>query len=226
MNRFLGLLCCTFLFASWAQAQDNVTFVNLQPKANQKLTDNLGSGRQGNNLASLRKGEQTFGDVKFKIEEGFLQLGSTLQPNPKPSKVEGIEVNARFSKLHILQATCYGNGSKIDDGKVGDRSFITDMTRIAEYRINYEDGSSEEISVVYGEDLRDLFFTEKSKSVSRGTVAWQGTNELTAQLGCKIRLYSSTWENPNPSKLVTTIDFLKVGDSPAAPFCVAMTLAP
>lgn len=218
------LVCCSLLLVSWVRAEEKTAYVNLQPKANQKLTDNLGSGREGNNLPLL-KGEQTLGEVKFKIEEGFLQLGSKLQAAPKPAKVEGIEVNAKFSKLHILHATGYGNGSKIhEEGMLGDPLFVPDMTTIAQYKVNYEDGSSEDIAVVYGEDVRDWFYTEKSKDVTRGKIAWRGGNGLTEQLGCKVRLYASTWENPHPTKQVASIDFLKTGDTPAAPFCVAMTM--
>ena len=32
------------------------------------------------------------------------------------------------------------------------------------------------------------------------------------------------WENPHPTKKVVSIDYVKVGDTPAGPFCVAMTL--
>jgi hypothetical protein len=39
-----------------------------------------------------------------------------------------------------------------------------------------------------------------------------------------IRLYLCTWKNPHPTKKVVSIDYVKVGDTPAAPFWVAMTL--
>jgi hypothetical protein len=42
--------------------------------------------------------------------------------------------------------------------------------------------------------------------------------------GKQIRLFLGTWENPHPKKRVIVIDYVKVGDTTAAPFCVAMTL--
>ena len=52
-----------------------VTFIDLQPQANHKLTDRFGR-IEGNNLASLRTGEQTCAEVKFNVAEGILLLDS------------------------------------------------------------------------------------------------------------------------------------------------------
>jgi hypothetical protein len=59
---------------------------------------------------------------------------------------------------------------------------------------------------------------------ARGKVAWKGDNDSAKGLGSQIRLYLTGWENPHPAKRVTSIDYVKVGDNPAAPFCVAVTL--
>ena len=81
------------------------------------------------------------------------------------------------------------------------------------------------IPVVYGQDVRDWWFTDKVKGVSRGKVAWQGENELTKEFGCRIRLYLTSWDNPHPAKKIASINYVKTQlDSPAAPFCVAITL--
>ena len=129
----------------------------------------------------------------------------------------------KFAKLHVLHATGYGRGNS-DDGQEDDPGVIKDGTRIAEYKVRYDDGTSETIPVVYGQDVRDWWFTEASKGVSRGKVAWKGDNELAKGFDIRIRLYLTTWENPDPNKTVTAIDYVKTGDSVAAPFCVALTL--
>ena len=72
--------------------------------------------------------------------------------------------------------------------------------------------------------MRDWWFTENSKGVTRGKVAWKGENDLAKGLGSQIRLYLTTWENPHPTKQVVSIDYLKMGETPAAPFCIAATL--
>jgi hypothetical protein len=193
------------------------SYVNLQPEANQKLGDRLGLGREGNNLASLPKGEQTLELVKFKIADGFLQLGSKWLKESRPDRVDGIKVGKAFAKLHLLHATLFGNSGAGD---------IADDTEIAKYEIYYEGGDIAAVPVVYGKDVRDWFRSDdpKTKEVTRGKVAWTGDNEVAKGEGTQIRLYLGTWENPHPTKKVTRIDYVKVGDTACAPFCVAMTL--
>ena len=203
--------------------QPKFHFVDLRPNANFKLNDNFGTGREGNNLSSLKRNEQEFEGVTFKIADSFLQLGSKLLKEPKPDKVEGIKVDKKFSRLHLLQATGYGSnqrGLAIEE----DPNFISDDIQIAEYRIHYENGTIEKVPVIYGKDVRDWWFRDTDKGVSKGKIAWRGENEVAKQSGKKIRLYVSSWKNPHPEMKVTSIDFVKVGDTPAGPFCVAITV--
>jgi hypothetical protein len=199
-------------------ADKKFRYVDLQPKANQKVTDNFGR-LEGNNLASLPRGERTFENVRFKIGDSFLQLGSELF-NTKPNHVDGIPVGKAFARLHILHATVFGRSDPA----------IADDAEIAEYEVHYERGYTETIPVVYGKDVRDWWYSVDEKGVSRGKVAWKGENQVTKnKTGFRrppegIRLYLSTWENPHPSKRVLSIDYVKVGDTPAAPFCVALTM--
>jgi len=138
----------------------------------------------------------------------------------KPNKVEGIKVGGKVcAKIHILHATGYGHAEEDEQG------YIKDGTKIAEYHIRYEDGKTETIPVVYGEDVRDWWYTDKAKGVTRGKIAWQGDNELAKSFERRIRLYLNTWENPHPTKKIASIDYVKTDpNSPAAPFCVAITL--
>jgi hypothetical protein len=134
-------------------------------------------------------------------------------------------VGRTFAKLHLLHATQYGNGQVIgEEGKEGDPLFVAGGTRIAEYRVHYEDKTVAAVPVAFGEDVRDWWFTGTTKGVKRGQVAWEGDNDLAKRLDSRIRLYLTTWENPHPGKKVVAIDYVKVGDTPAAPFCVAITL--
>jgi len=227
MTRSLALIaaCGALGLAPAGPADKKFTFVDLRPHANQKLADNFGSGREGNNLTALPRGEQTFAGVKFQVGDGLLQLGSTLLKEQKPDQVEGIKVGRTFARLHLLHATGYGNGSVIgEEGMKDDPLYVADGTPIAEYRVRYEDGSGAVIPVVYGRDVRDWWFTDNSKGVTRGKVAWEGENELAKGFGCRVRLYLTTWENPHPEKKVASIDYVKRGDGPAAPFCAAITL--
>jgi hypothetical protein len=100
---------------------------------------------------------------------------------------------------------------------------ISDDTTIAEYTIRYDDGAAATVPVVYGKDLRDWSSPDDAKSVQRGKIAWTGDNPESERLERHLHLYLCTWENPKPEKQIAKIEFGRVGESPAAPFCVAIT---
>src|SRR5438874_11895597 len=98
MTRFFAL---TLVAASSALAlevpgrPEKFTFVDLQPKATQKLTDIAGSGREGNDLVNVPKDRISFEEVSFKIAEGKLHLGSKLLKEDMPDKIQGIKVGKK-----------------------------------------------------------------------------------------------------------------------------------
>jgi hypothetical protein len=195
--------------AAQAQAQDQtIAYIDLQPKGNQKLKDDFHSGNlPGNNLANLPTGKQTFAGVKFNIGDAAIQLGSQ-RVEDKPEKVQGIKVDQKFDKLHILHATGYR---------------AEEDTLIGEYVIHYADKTKENIEIVYGKDVIDWWFHPNSKEVTRGKKAWEGKNEAAQGFDIPIRLYLTTWENPHPGKQVVSIDYVSAQTN-SAPFCVAMTV--
>ncbi|MBN1851792.1 MAG: protein kinase [Pirellulales bacterium] len=181
-------------------------FIDLQPKANQKLTDGLGLSGRTNNLAELPTGAQTFAGVKFQIDESLVLLGSRRLPR-KPKKVEGIPINMAFTKLYILHGAQW--------------VWANDGTQIGQYRVHFEGGVQETIPIVIGEDVRDWWSGGPTR-VSRGHVAWIGQNAVSRKKNRVIRLYLAAWKNPHPKRKVVSIDLLS-SSSTAAPFCVAMT---
>jgi WD40 repeat protein/tRNA A-37 threonylcarbamoyl transferase component Bud32/peroxiredoxin len=184
-----------------------LTFLDLQPKANQKL-DDFGGG--GNGLDDLPKGEQTLGGVKWRIGESAIRLGSSNLVDV-PLKVEGIQVNRTVARLFILHATQWGGVQGVRDG-----------TRIGQYKLHYEDGTEQSIPIVLGEDVRDWWGYDQGP-VTRGWVAWMGSNDAVRDYITKTRLYLSTWDNSHAEKRVLSIDFISANTF-AAPFCVAMTV--
>jgi hypothetical protein len=159
----------------------------------------------------MPKGVQTLENVRFKVAEGLIQLGRTQPPlkEPRPDRVDGIKVGKAFAKLHVLHGTLGGGVPE---------QFIAEDTKIGAYKVHYEGGPTEIIPIVYGKDLRDWYNHDKSKDVARGKLAWVGGPG-------NVRLYLTTWSNPQPTKRVVSIDYAKAGDAPAAAlFCVAITL--
>jgi hypothetical protein len=197
-----------FFVAAEPAAEKSVTYVDLQSKTNQKLKDPFHGSTDANDLAELKEGKQTLEGLKFNIGKGLIQLANDNLKDQLPEKVEGIKVDAKFAKLHILQAT----GHSADDDTV-----------IAKYVLHYADKSEETIEVAYGKDVRDWWHGEGAKEPTRGKVAWKGTNESAKSNGSSIWLFSRTWKNPKPDQKVVSIDYVSTLTG-AAPFVVAMTL--
>ncbi len=182
------------------------TYVDVNSKANGRLTLNPGPDSLDNNLAYLPRGDQTFGEIPFHIAEGLLHL-SRAEITDRPKMIQGIPVGQKLARLHVLHAAIYN---------------AADGTRIGQYTVHYEDNSTETIPIVYGQDVRNWWNSDDWKSVTRGRVVWVGSNPATRKFKITLRLYLSTWENPYPEKKVVSIDFGSE-NTDAAPFCVAMT---
>ena len=183
-------------------------YIDLQEKGNQKLKDPFHKATPpGNNLDCLTPGEQTFADIKFKIGEKYIRLGS-IKLSDKPDKVEGIKVDKRFTKLHILHAT----GWDTDEDTI-----------IGEYTITWEDETTVTIPIIYGKDVLNWWVGEEAAESGKVKIAWKGENEASKRNNRKIFLYLTTWENPKPDKKVKTIDYSTTKETMCAPFCVAMT---
>jgi beta-galactosidase len=100
---------------------------------------------------------------------------------------------------------------------------VEDGTAIGEYIINYDDKTTARIPIIYGKHVRDWFNWDNSKPVAESKMAWEGNNQISKQEGKKIRLFLTTWKNPNPNKPISTIDYVSNGKTVCAPFCVAIT---
>jgi hypothetical protein len=217
MSRFILLNLVISSVLAVGRGKD-FAFIDLQPKANQKLDENFHNDQfAGNNLAQLPKGELVLDEVAYKIDGKLVQLTCKYIEN-KPEKVEDIKAELKLAKLYILHATGFGAF-----GKPGEPLFIEDGTTIGHYTVKYEDKSEEIIPIVYGEDVRDWFNHDESKPVSRGKVVWEGENDFARQFGVKLRLFRTEWKNPKPNLTVVGINYEREGDSVAAPFCLAIT---
>jgi RNA polymerase sigma factor (sigma-70 family) len=186
-----------------------ISYVDLQPKANQKLKEQFRESQfQDNNLADVKQGKHTLEGFKFNIGEGMIYLANEKLKDKIPEKVEGIKVGAKFAQLHILHATAYRE---------------TPDTVIAKYIVHYADKSEETIEVVYGQDVLDWWRYQGVMEPTRGKVVWAGANEAAKGFEATLWLFAQTWKNPHPNKQVASIDFVSTLTG-AAPFVVAMTV--
>jgi WD40 repeat protein/peroxiredoxin len=187
--------------------QGSLAYVDLGSKANQKLGDSVWEDLPENHLGEVPRGEQTFGGVKFRIEDGFVQLGSERVPH-KPREVEGIEINRNLTSLYILHGTQFGT--------------VPDRTLIGKYEVVFRGAKDETIPIVCGEDLRDWWNRGRDGPVSRGTFVWEGGNPEVRSKNGTLRLYLTKWTNPRPEEQVASINFVSANTA-AAPFCIAIT---
>lgn len=211
--QFLALLSLPAWSASAQEASASATeplTLNLAEVANQKLTDDQ-HGFKGNNLAKLELGTREFAGVPFRIDAAYVSLSS--DGDEKPKGVEGIKVGATAGKLHFLHGTGYGEaGANVDQD-----------AKIAEYIVHYADQTIAKIPIVYGQDVRDWWAWGKPPEVTKGKIAWTGTNEFSEKNDQKIRLYLTSWDNPKPAVKIVKIDFKTIEETEAEPFCLAIT---
>jgi hypothetical protein len=200
MRPFVVLGVAWLLAASAGRAQGpRFVYVDLQAHANGKLAD----------LAGVPNGEQTFAGVKLKLDAGLIQVSAERDPSKPPGKVEGIKVGTTCRKLHFLHA-CHGSSHPDDI--------------IGCYTVNYEDNSQETVALVYYKDIANWWYQPNEAAPTRARVAWAGTNEKAKSEGAAgIRLYMTTWKNPEPRKKVASIDFGSTRCLTSSPFCLAIT---
>ena len=171
--------------------------IDLGPHVNQKLNERFHNYREGNDLATLPTGRQNFAGIAFTVGGGVVQVGGE-----KPAKVAGIKVDAKAVKLHFLHAGGFCGSVPLN-------------TPIGKYVVHYDDKSTEEIEIVYGKDVVDWWVQPGVSDPTRSKVAWEGQNAFSA-----IKLFLTTWENPNPEKRIVTLDYVA---TEGTPFCVAIS---
>ncbi len=193
------------LIGPWQMPFGNLVPIDLSRHYN---SDKAGTG-DGNQL-ELAAGIRLLAGVEFQIGSRMIQLQGPSVPTMPPS-VQGIPVHRRVVRLYFLHAT----QNAMKNHGVGEGDLI------AEYRVRYADGERETIPVVVGQDVRD-WWNKDHEPVSRGQIAWVGSNERVLKSDCYVRLYLSTWKNPHPEKSVESIDYVSMKTN-AVPFCVAMT---
>jgi len=167
--------------------------------------------KPGANLRLLPKGVQEFGKVVFDVR-GLIQLAGRQLVKDRdivlPKAARGIKVNFKGSKIHFFHGTI---------------GYVKEDTKIGEYIINYVDGRSMNIPLVYGRNVKDWWIKKGDPIPIDAVIAWVGENEAAKKQGFDIQLYRYTVNNPLPDIEIKTIDFVsELTDS--SPFLIAITV--
>ena len=161
-------------------------------------------------LSSLPAGLTNLAGVSFDLR-GLIRLGRSAYSYAMfPTNVE-IAVRRTFRRLHVLHGTDF----RAQEGR-----------QIGTYRLHYRDGSTADLPILYGHDLRGAFASEdRQEQAAAAELAWTGNADPTKPAPTPVRLYRRTYENPAPDHEVVRISFESTMTS-AAPFLVALTVEP
>lgn len=195
------------------------TCIDLGKHYTAHLTDSLNSPASvtENNLATLPKGRQVFSGVPFDVG-GLLQLsGKKLQEwerNEYPETINGIILEKPCQRLHLLHGA----------GGVFDPEGVT----IAKLVLHYADKSVRELDIKTGVHVRDWWGNPKQALTGKNSeLTWTGTNPALKKYGGKqpgsLRIYKTTFENPQPETAITTIDYVSTMEN-ASPFLIALSI--
>lgn len=186
---------------------------------NRGFKDEVGDDGQGGwsdqgpaaDLREFPTGSQSFGGVPFAVmpePTACLVLRSSQRPFPERTPAEvTIPVGFPVEGLCFLHSATYcGEGSP---GAV--------------YQVQYADGTSQEIRLVSGENIRDWTAPPAEFARERGTrsrVAWTGTTQLFPV----VSVFQMLWVNPQPDLAVKAVRFSNPGQA-ACPILIAITAA-
>ncbi len=185
--------------------------IDLSSYYNFSLAERWHASPEGSDLSELPQGVQNLDGIKFDIR-GAIQVGfRAITGEPYPKEVSGIAVHRRCQRLHFLHSAINAIGTPYG-------------TEIGHYRIHYADGGETRIPLVIGRHLGD-WYEQPRESGAQWQVAWTGANKSSRALNRKIRLFKTTWQNPQLETVVETIDIVSTQDD-VAPFVVAVTTEP
>lgn len=173
--------------------------------------DEAWQGRPGDDLASLQKGQQTFGGIDFDVH-GIVQLqGEAASLAKYPAQVKGIPVHQRCQHLYFLHAASFGG-----NGNEGDQ--------IGSYIVHLPNNPlTLEIPIYYGRAVRSWHTNPGEPAADKELkVAWTGDNQVSKRIGRPIRLFVTSW-NLSPGVEVDSLDFVALSKT-AGPFLLAISV--
>jgi len=160
-------------------------------------------------------GRQSFDGLPFQIDGQAILFGRAYSSRTRtnyPESVDGIRIGRKFDELHLIHYCAW---------------LDMDGAPLARIRLNYADGSKYEFPILYGGEVRDWFQqgTEEKEQVAdpNTKICWRSTG-TNSPLGC-LRLFKTLLQNPNPQKIVDSMDVIS-SRSLGSYVLVAATVAP
>ena len=177
---------------------------NVSLADNDRNTGWLGLGPK-NDLSALPTGETRLRHDLYNISGGkaspkAIRLESTLDTDKAYPKSVEMGVDHKAKSLLFLHTCAW-----------------TDVagSKIGAYKVNYSDGTSENIDLAYGVNIVSWI---DQRSVGGADRVWMGRTKDDQRLD----LWRIQWDNPHPEKTIKSIEFSSTGTS-AGPVLVAVS---
>jgi len=210
--------------AGWGGVPAETSFapIDLSRQTNQSLSDNrrhtgwLGSGTD-DDFAMLPRGLHWWAGVPYQVLDGgdevILLAAEGDPPRSWPAALRGIPIGTKANALHFLHTTSapdrrYGN--IYDRGK-------NYPPEVGKYVIHYADGTTAEVPMLYRKTITDW---NAALPPGRAELAWEGTTAG----GARAILASWRWDNPEPDKVIESID-IRSNETVLRPVVLAITAA-
>jgi hypothetical protein len=172
-----------------------------------------------NNLRELPQGLREFGGVEFDVR-GLIQLKGANLLAPYPIIVNGIKIGRTCAKIHFLHGTYHYPDAKVKDDL---DAKLKDGTKVASYVVSYQSGAQAEIPILYGMDVKSLWYDPIFPNADKTGAIWTGNNRAAADKNLKIRLFLTHWNNPWREQPIESLSLVSaMGET--APFVVAITV--
>ncbi|MFB3789439.1 MAG: hypothetical protein ACE15F_24030 [bacterium] len=202
-----------------------------------------------NDLSELPKGVQTLAGIQFEIRGIIQLLGKTMEREggKYPARVEGIPIGQKMNRFHVFHGTGWGVppdtviGSYIlhyADGTKKEFQIVYGQHVLDWWRINGGQIASNNSAIAWtgANPLAKEFVRLQGQSgldqIKSALLSWVGlpadswaSQEAIDIVKNPLRLFKTTWDNPNPDTRVDSLDFVS-SMTDSAPFLVALTIEP
>jgi hypothetical protein len=143
-------------------------------------------------------------------------------------EIKGIKVGKKADALFFLHTYHKNNATtnwenQVRQARQRNRA-VPPAPWVFKYVVHYADGTTAEAQVVYSKGI-GAWATPTPKALQNAALAWTAPLK-DARRGEKVGLYSMQWNNPNPDKVITSIDIVnREKGSYGAPALFAVTTA-
>jgi len=179
--------------------------LDLSQAGNVRLADDeKGGGWMGlgpdHDLSAVPTGEVRLKSDTFNIALSVVRLASAFDSEAEYPVSVALPVSRKAGALLFLHTTQWTDKAK---------------RKIGSYKINYEDGTSVDVELIYGANITSWI---DQRSVSGAERVWGGRTKADE----RVSLQRMEWENPNPEKLIRSIEFSSAATE-AAPVLLAVS---